>query len=191
MNTHKTLTLIFAALLFLIGAAQSQHVESGGRYLTAWQSGLDSVYIYIVRNAAGQIDIDSTLTVKGDVTPTKLTPPTGLIIEPNASTGMAAGETDSLLLRIYPMVYDYADGEYAVVLDNYRYASFGQVGELVATRTALDWDDGAEYYISLDDISTTNPFAECGGVCVQVIQRNSTAGYGLYTIQPVWKLDNK
>jgi len=180
-----------AVLILLLAAALSAQYSESVRYFTVWQSNLDSVYVYIVRNSAGQLDMDSTLTVKADVTPARLTPPVGLIIEPNASTGMAADETDSLLLRIYPMVYDYMDGEYAVIFDNFRYASFGQVGELVTARTALNWDDGAEYYISLDDLDTPNPFAEAGGICVQVIQRNSTGGYALYTIQPVYALDNK
>lgn len=192
MNMNKLITIVFAILLLTIGIAQAQHV-TGQAYITLTSVDSDSGdYIYIVRNSGGKVDIDTTLTISSDLAVGRLIPPDALVIEPNTGNGMIAGETDSLLIRIYPLIYDWNDGEFARVVDYYRYASFGTTGELTATRTALDWDTGAEYWISLIDDNGTPLFQYAHGVAVEVIQLLAgAAGRGKYTIQPVWKLDNK
>lgn len=191
MKTIITCVALLVAMLIATPTpTTAQHVE-GLTTITATLGDLDSLRIYSVRNYAGITDLDSTLTVRSDVQPAYLQPPSALVIEPNTGSGMVAGETDSLLLRIRPLVYDWADGEYAEITDVFYYASFGQVAHLVTARTALDWDTGAEYYVALKDSNGTPLFRGAGGVSIEVIQRNAAGGWGTYTIQPLYELDNK
>lgn len=191
MKTIITCVALLVALL-VAPVAQAQHI-TGQHAITLTSVDTDSGdYIYIVRTSSGITEVDTTLPTAADIALGRLVPPDALVIEPNTGTGMIAGETDSLLIRVYPLVYDWTDGEFAIIADYYRYASFGTTGELTATRTALDWDTGVEYWIDLIDDNGTQLFRHTHGIAVEVVQLLAgAAGRGKYTIQPVWRLDNK
>jgi hypothetical protein len=177
--------IIIAAVLLLATLLSAQYVE-GSKNITCTLVNSDSIYIYVVRGTYGATDLDSVLTTLADVAPSRLVPPTGLLLEPTAGAGMAAGETDSLLIRVYPLMYDWADGEYAMASLPVWYVDFSTTGHLVPDRTALDWDSAAEYYVALSDSTGKYPFASCSGVVLQVIQMDNATGNGAYTIQPVY-----
>jgi len=192
-HTHKFATLIFVALLFLIGVTQAQWVE-GTSYTTvtiADTTAQDTVYI--VRNSGGQTHVSTTLPTSTTLlSATRGVPPSSVVIEPNAGTGMAAGETDSLAVLAYPLIYDYADGEYAVVWGDEMYLNFtGQRATLLKAETWIDWTDGAEYYCALNDSLGVPLYDATYGVALVVKQVNDETGTGLYTIQPLFKQDNK
>ena len=185
----KCTLMTMVALAILLGTASAQYVESG-RYTTATLVDLDSIYIYIVRNSAGVVDIDSVLTTYSDVAAARTVPPTGLMIEPEAGSGMVSGETDSLLIKVWPMVYDWAEGVYETSAAQTYYLDFVNQ-KLTLTRTALNWNDGYHYYVPLVDANGRYLFESASGVRLQIVQRNATGGNGAYTIQPMWRLDNK
>ena len=189
MKRLITLLFIFATLTI----SNAQYVESVGRYFTvtiADTTAEDTVYI--VRNYAGQIDIDTTMTTYSDIVATRTTPPSGIFLEPNAGTGMAAGETDSLAIIVYPIMYDWIDGKYVAIWSDGMYLSFGQRSTALKGETWLDWTSGAEYYCPLIDSLGVPLFnASTVGIAVEVKQVNDQTGTGLYTVLPVWKLNNK
>lgn len=102
-----------------------------------------------------------------------------LMLEPNASTGMAANETDSLTSSIQPLVWDAADGEFAVIETDSTHLVFDTAGTYTSTtQDWLDWTTGQEYGCLL-----TGQLCPVAGFALTLIQRNAGAGIGIYTLQ--------
>ena len=102
-----------------------------------------------------------------------------LALEPNASTGMAAGETDSLSAYIQPLVWDAYDGEFAVVETDKTYLVFDTAGTYTATSADwIDWTTGQEYGCLL-----TGELWPVAGFALTLTQMDADTGIGIYTLQ--------
>jgi hypothetical protein len=176
------LALLVAGVVF--GQGQPQFMLSSSPYLNVSLTNSDTATVYVLfPDNGGTWYLSESLPTKyysGTVRRPLNWWSSGdayLFVEPNASTGMAAGETDSLSLNIRPLVWDEYDQEFAEVADT-TWLVLGQNGTYKATSIDyVDWDTGAEYGCLL-----TGELWPVSGFVIGIRQMDADTGIGIYTL---------
>lgn len=175
--------MLLAAAVF--GQGQPQFSITVSPYLNATLTNTDSTIVYVLfPDGNGTWYISETLPTNlyaaGNPRSTRwwMSGDAYLFLEPNASTGMAANETDSLTAYIQPLVWDEADAEYAIVDVDKTYLVFDTINDYTAASYDwLDWTTGQEYGAVL-----TGELCPVSGFALSLVQKNSTSGIGIHTV---------
>lgn len=180
---HKLAVLIFAALLFLVGLSNAQDLypmQTASVRVTL--ANVEDDTIFVIKPSHGAVYCG--LVPPSDfsaIRPGYYTPVKAFSFETNASTGMAAGETDSLQVKIIPIVKDYQAGAYTYATGNAVWAKGDVPASVTTTVTTIDWTDAYTYLCVLNSDDEDNYWRDrVIGLAIVVSQYDGQAGIGIY-----------
>lgn len=185
---HITMHIVFF-LLLLVGISLAQYADSfitthANAVATVTLTDTASDTIYVMKSYRGQVYCSTTKPVFSTQPAFgRLSPMSAFSIKCVASTGMAAGETDSLQVQICPLYPDYIQKTYVTSQYTYAYLAGDAQGVLAFSTTTLDWTDGYDYYCGMKDTSERSFWTNrAGGYSFIIKQFDNESGIGVYTL---------
>lgn len=180
-----TTCLLLTAVVALPQSGSAEFSITSSPYINVSITNTASATVYVLfPDASGTWYLSETLPTKYYSSPVRrplqwwASGDAYLFLEPNASTGMAADETDSLTAYIQPLVWDEYDQEFALATVDKTYLVFDTANTYTSTSADwLDWTTGLEYGCLL-----TGELWPTAGFAITLTQNNSSAGIGIYTL---------
>lgn len=180
---NKLMVIIFALLCFLIGISEAQTIYAlPNASVRVTLTNVSDDTIFVVKPSAGPLYLGLVPPTNFSATRTATFDPVkAFSFECNASTGMAAGETDSLQVKIIPIVKDYQAGSYTYAVPNAVWAKGDVPASVTTTVTTIDWTDTYTYLCVLNSDDEDNYWRDrVIGLAIVVSQFDGQAGIGIY-----------
>jgi hypothetical protein len=174
--------IIIAAVLLLATLLSAQYLETpSGAAIRVTLTDTDTSSFYVLKPYSGAVYCAATAPTYSNFHGGRWSVLSTFSMKATASTGMAAGETDSLKVTCEALIQDHVNKAIVVDAALYFNATFGPLGEAALYSYYFDWADGSTYSQTIKD-SNDNAFSRDRviGWKITVIQANSTSGIGIY-----------